>query len=156
MPVIHLTTVIHAPAQRVFDLSRSLNLHQHSMKKHKEEIADGKKNGLLNLNETVTWQARHLGKKRLLTSCITEMEAPDYFCDELVKGDFTALKHQHYYKPIDNGTIMIDMFNFTIPYGRLGEIAGRFYLNRYMKKLLLKRNKMIKEYAEGNQWKNFL
>ena len=37
MPVIHLTTFIAAPVQRVFDLSRSIDLHKHSMAKHKEE-----------------------------------------------------------------------------------------------------------------------
>ena len=37
MPNIHLTTFIAAPVERVFDLSRNIDLHKESMTKHKEE-----------------------------------------------------------------------------------------------------------------------
>ena len=62
MPTIHLTTFIAAPAKKVFDLSRSIQLHKKSMTNHKEEAIAGTVSGLINLNETVTWKAHHLWK----------------------------------------------------------------------------------------------
>src|SRR5215207_9481754 len=110
MPFIHLTTFIAAPQERVFDLSRSVRLHKQSMTKYQESIIDGVMTGLMNEGETVTWKAKHLFKERILKVKITSMQRPDYFTDEQVEGDFVQMKHEHYFKPIENGTIMIDQF----------------------------------------------
>ena len=76
MAKIHLTSFIHAPIERVFDLSRSINLHQISTASTNEKAIDGVMNGLINKNETVTWQAKHLFKTRMFTTKITEFESP--------------------------------------------------------------------------------
>lgn len=156
MPTIHLTTVIHAPQDRVFDLSRSITLHKRSMEHLKEDAIKGRVNGLISLNETVTWQARHLGKVRQLTTKITDMQGHDYFCDEMLEGDFTYMKHEHHFKSIGNGTVTIDIMEFGTPYGWLGRMVERLYLRKYMTKLLLLRNKTIKEYAESEKWRVIL
>jgi hypothetical protein len=62
MPTIHLTTFIEAPVKRVFDLSRNITLHKKSMQNTGETAIAGVTSGLINLNETVTWQAKHLFK----------------------------------------------------------------------------------------------
>jgi ligand-binding SRPBCC domain-containing protein len=156
MPGIHLTTLIHAPIQRVFDLSRSISLHKNSMEHTKEEAIAGRTSGLIELNETVTWRARHLGKTRILQSKITGMERPVFFCDEMVEGDFKRLRHEHHFKSIENGTIMIDLMDFESPYGALGRLFNHIYLTKYLRHLLQKRNAIIKKYAESNQWKHIL
>ena len=119
MPTIHLTTFIAAPADIVFDLSRHIGLHKESMSAYKEEAVAGTRFGLIENDETVTWQARHLFKNRLLRVKITEMKRPDMFIDEQVQGDFKMMKHEHHFKPCDNGTILIDLLHFEIPYGVL-------------------------------------
>jgi ligand-binding SRPBCC domain-containing protein len=156
MSFIQLTTFIEAPIERVFDLSRSIELHKGSMQRFNEKCAAGKQTGLLELNETVTWQAKHLMKERQLTTKITAMQNPFSFIDEQVGGDFVSLKHEHYFKPAQNGTIMIDQFYFQVPYGVIGKWVSRFYLTRYITKLLEQRNQFIKEVAESNKWKMFL
>jgi ligand-binding SRPBCC domain-containing protein len=156
MSYIQLTTFIEAPVERVFDLSRSVELHKGSMQRFNEKCTGGKLAGLLELQDTVTWQARHLFKERNLTTKITALEKPFSFIDEQVSGDFVALKHEHYFKPVQNGTIMIDQFSFITPYGTLGKWVNRFYLTAYLKKLLEQRNRFIKEVAESNKWKSFL
>ena len=45
------------------------------------------------------------------------------FTDEQVKGDFKMMKHEHHFKPCENGTIMIDLFHFESPYGAIGKIV---------------------------------
>ena len=156
MPVIHLTTFITAPIERVFDLSRSINLHQISTVDTNEKAVAGVLWGLINENETVTWQARHLFKTRLFTSKITAMQRPDFFIDEMIRGDFKNFHHEHHFKTAQNGTIVIDMINFESPYGFLGKIANRFFLKTYIEKLLIKRNAVIKDYAETQKWKAIL
>ncbi|MBV8254807.1 MAG: SRPBCC family protein [Chitinophaga sp.] len=156
MPTIHLTTVIHAPLERVFDLSRSITLHKKSMEHTKEEPIKGRTTGLIIKGESVTWQAKHLGKLRQLTTKITAMDMNQHFCDEMEAGDFTFLKHDHYFKEIGNGTVMIDMMEFGTPYGWIGRMVERFYLVKYMTKLLCHRNDTIKEYAETDKWRVIL
>jgi ligand-binding SRPBCC domain-containing protein len=156
MPTIHLTTFVAAPAQRVFDLARSIDLHRKSMAESGEEAIAGTTSGLIGLNETVTWKAKHLRRVRILKSKITAMNPPLSFTDEMVQGDFKSLRHEHHFKKIDNGTLLIDIFIYESPYGGLGRLADRLFLTRYMKNLLETRNKTIKEYAESEKWKFIL
>lgn len=156
MPTIHLTTFIAAPVERVFDLARNIDMHKHSMTRHKEEAVAGTRFGLMEKNDTVTWKARHLFKTRFLRSEITQMKKPGMFTDEQVKGDFKMMKHEHHFKPCDNGTIMIDLLEFETPYGSIGRFFTRIYLARYMKNLIERRNQAIKEVAESEKWRKFL
>ena len=156
MPTIHLTTFVAAPAERVFDLARSIDLHRKSMAHTAEEAIAGTTNGLIGLNESVTWKAKHLMKTRVLKSKVIAMERPLSFTDEMVSGDFKHLKHEHHFKKIENGTLMIDLLNFESPYGGLGRLVNQFYLTRYLKNLLEIRNRSIKEYAESEKWKFIL
>ncbi|HEV2355910.1 MAG TPA: SRPBCC family protein [Puia sp.] len=156
MPTIHLTTFIAAPGQRVFDLARSIDLHRKSMAHTNEEAIAGTTTGLIGLNESVTWKARHLRKTRILKSRITAMEPPLSFTDEMVEGDFKSIRHEHHFKQIDNGTLMIDILVYEAPYGGLGRLADRLFLTRYMRAMLERRNKVIKEYAESEKWKFIL
>jgi len=156
MPEIHITSFIKAPVERVFDLSRSINLHQISTTDTNEKAIDGVINGLINKNETVTWQARHFFKTRRFTSKITEMQSPGLFIDEMIKGDFKSYRHEHHFKATDNGTIMIDLVTFESPYSTIGKIANSLFLKSYLERLLKKRNAVIKDYAETQKWKAIL
>jgi ligand-binding SRPBCC domain-containing protein len=156
MPTIHLTTFIAAPADVVFNLSRHVGLHKESMSKHGEEAVAGTRFGLIEKEETVTWKARHLFKNRLLRVKVTEMKKNEMFVDEQAQGDFKMMKHEHYFKPCANGTILIDLFHFESPYGTIGKWFNSLYLTRYMKKLLEQRNKTIKDFAETDKWKKLL
>ena len=156
MPKIHLTSFIAAPIVRVFDLSRSINLHQISTASTNEKAIDGVMGGLISKDETVTWQAKHLFKTRLFTSKITEMKPPFSFTDEMIKGDLKSFYHEHHFKAADNGTIMIDRVDFETPYGLIGKIANSIFLKSYIENFLIKRNTVIKEYAETQKWKAIL
>ena len=156
MPQIHLTTFISAPMERVFDLCRNISLHKISTKDTNEEAIAGTTSGPIGLNETVTWKAKHLGKKRIMQVKITAMETPVSFTDEQVAGDFVSFRHEHHFKSIDNGTLMIDMLDFKSPYGVAGQLFNRLYLTHYLETLLLKRNAVIKKYAETEMWRALL
>ncbi|HEV7620204.1 MAG TPA: SRPBCC family protein [Flavisolibacter sp.] len=156
MSFIHLTTFVQAPAERLFNLSLSVDLHKQSMTRYKEEIIDGLKHGQMNLNDTVTWKAKHLFRERTLKTKITQLKEPDYFIDEQVEGSFVFMKHEHYFKPIENGTFMIDQFRYKIKYGNAGKLLNKIFLEKYITRLLNERNMIIKKIAESDQWKQFL
>ncbi len=156
MVKIHLTTFISAPIERVFDLGRSINLHQISTAQTNEKAIAGVISGLINKDETVTWEARHLFRTRRFTARISTMERPVFFTDEMVTGDFKSFYHEHHFKSVDNGTIMIDVVHFETPYGIIGRIVNSLFLRSYIEKFLLKRNAVIKEYAETQKWKAIL
>jgi len=156
MPTIHLTTFIAAPAERIFDLSRSIDLHKKSMAHTQETAVGGTTLGLIENNETVTWKAKHLGKMRLLKIRIASMNKPLSFTDEMVSGDFRSMRHEHHFKTVENGTLLIDLFDFEAPYGNLGKLFSKLYLTKYLRHLLEQRNNVIRDYAESDKWKFIL
>ncbi len=110
----------------------------------------------MKLNDTVTWRAKHFGIYQNLTSKITKYKFPTCFVDEQVKGAFKWIHHQHAFQQTDNGTIMTDIFEFEAPFGILGRLFSKLVLTNYMKRFLEKRNAIIKEYAESEEWKKIL
>lgn len=156
MPLIFLKTFISAAPQVVFDLSRSVDLHKTSMSHHREEITDGTRKGLMNKGDTVTWKARHFWKSRTLKVKLTELDAPTFFADEMLEGEFKRMRHEHEFRPTENGTLMIDHFYFETPFGVIGSFVNILFLKNYMKQLLLERNAVIKDIAEKDQWKQYL
>ena len=150
MPKIHLETTIDADIQTVFDLSRNIDFHQESTAKTNEKAIAGKTSGLIELGETVTWRAKHLGFYQTLTTKIIEMESPKLFTDVMIQGTFKSMKHQHIFEEKDGKTLMIDIFEFESPFGILGKIFNQIYLKNYLKRFLLERNKMLKEIGESS------
>ena len=121
-----------------------------------EKAVDGITAGLINLDETVTWQAKHFFKNRTFKTRITAMKLYSFFEDTMEEGDFKSVRHEHHFKPIVNGTIMIDLFHFETPYGKFGSFINAVVLKRYLRKLLENRNNIIKQFAEGEKWKLLL
>ena len=149
MPTIRLETSIHAPPQRCFDLSLSVDLHAQSQAHAHERPIAGVLAGGMHLGDTVTWEAVHFGIKQHLTSQITAYQRPSHFTDEMVAGIFQQLHHTHDFVPQPYGTLMIDVFTFRAPLGVLGRLAEILFLTRYMKGLLQSRNRYLKQVVES-------
>ncbi|NNF00025.1 MAG: SRPBCC family protein [Pyrinomonadaceae bacterium] len=156
MPKIILETKIKAPIDRVFDLARSIDLHTQSTSKTNERAVAGVTKGLIGLGETVTWEARHLGFTQRLTSEIVVFDRPNHFRDSMQKGAFARLDHDHFFEEVARGTLMRDVFDFTSPFWVVGTIADLVFLKNYMRRFLLDRNRMIKQTAEGDDWKELV
>jgi ligand-binding SRPBCC domain-containing protein len=149
MPTIRLETSIDAPPERCFDLSLSVDLHRHSVAHTHERPIAGVTSGVMKLGDTVTWEAVHFGIKQHLTSKITAYERPYRFTDEMIQGAFQEITHVHEFVRQPSGTLMIDLFTFRAPFGILGRLAETLILTRYMKGLLLTRNRYLKQVAEA-------
>jgi len=156
MPSINITTEINAPIEICFDLSRSIDLHKHSMEHTKEDAIAGRTKGLIEQDEFVTWQARHFGVTQYLTSKISTYDRPFVFRDEQTKGIFDYFRHDHIFETKDDKVLMTDVFEYKSPFGFLGKIADALFLKKYMTNLLIRRNQIIKEYAETDKWKELI
>ncbi|MBW3572161.1 MAG: SRPBCC family protein [Gemmatimonadetes bacterium] len=157
MITIQLSTHIHAPTERVFDLACSIDLHARSLDWTGEEPVAGRMSGLIGPGETVTWRARHLGVRQRLTSRISGYDRPRWFQDVMVRGAFAWMEHDHWFDAApDGGTVLRDDFRFAAPLGVLGRIVEMLVLRRYMTRFLERRNAVIKRVAESEEWRQFL
>jgi hypothetical protein len=149
------TTIIEAPIERCFDLSRSVEVHLLSNVHSGEQalVVGGVASGLVGLSEEVTWRAKLWQN---LTSQITAMESPCYFRVTMVRGIFRFMQADHLFKSLESGgTEMKDVFSICAPLPLLGPIAEALFLRRYMLALLRERNAVIKRVAESSEWEQY-
>ncbi len=156
MPIVEIELEIKAEIEICFDLSRSIDFHTISTSKTKEKAIGGRTHGLIEMNETVTWEAIHFGIKQQLTSKITMLNKPNHFRDEQVKGVFKYFVDDHFFERKGSNTLVKERFEFEASFGILGKVFTFLVLKRYMKKFLTNRNLFIKEAAESGNWKNYL
>lgn len=157
MPTIHLETVIAAPPEVCYYLSLNVDLHQLSTGSTGEHIVDGVRQGIMRLGETVTWKAKHFGIWQTLKTQITEANPPTYFCDEMLRGAFKSMRHEHHFSSAGNSsTLMKDVFEFESPFGSIGKFVNWFVLEKYMRQFLIERNRALKEVAESERREAFL
>lgn len=156
---IHETTLIHAPIERCFDLSRSVEVHLLGNVHGGEQATaiDGVTSGLVGLSQEVTWRAKHFGVWQTLTNRVTAMEPPRYLQVTMVVGIFRSMQADHLFRSTDSGdTEMVNRFCVAAPLPVLGSIAETLFLRRYMLGLLRERNTVIKQVAESCDWQRYL
>ena len=156
MPTITLETNIHAPVETVFDLCRCVDLHIESTVQTNERAVGGKTSGLLELGDTVTWEATHFLIRQQLTVVISEYDRPNFFRDTMQRGIFKHFDHDHYFEQTSSGTRMRDTFEYSSPLGLIGRVAEMLFVTRHIRKLLVVRNELIKSVAESSQVDKYL
>ncbi|MDF2723158.1 MAG: cell division protein [Paenibacillus sp.] len=148
MPTIEIKLSIQAPIEICFDLARNIDMHALSAAQTKERAVGGVASGLIELGQSVTWEAVHFGVRQRLTAIITELDYPHYFVDEQLYGAFKRFRHKHQFIRTETGTLMADTFDYTAPLGWMGRLADHLFLESYMRRFLLKRNLYLKKIAE--------
>ena len=146
MPRIQLTTDIDAPPELCFDAARDVGVHLASSRS--ERVVGGVREGMLKLDDEVTWSAWHFGIPWRMTSKIVEYQRPGGFVDEMQRGPFGRWRHRHVFQTNGKGRRMVDDVNYASPFGLLGSIVDRLLLERYMTKLLRRHNQHVRAVAE--------
>ncbi|MBR7798061.1 cell division protein [Agaribacter marinus] len=152
MPTIKHKQFIKAPVEVCFDLARNVDIHLETTAKTNEKVVDGVTGGLLEESDTVTWEATHFGIKQRLTAKVTDMKKPNEFVDIILKGAFSSFTHTHQFVKETGGTLMIDTFEYKSPFGILGVVADKLFLEKYMKRFIDTRAKKLKRIAKNNEW----
>jgi ligand-binding SRPBCC domain-containing protein len=148
MTTIQLTTIINAPIEKCFDVSRDVRVHELSTGNTNEKAIAGRTSGLCELNDEITWKATHFGIRQKLSVKITKMEPPLFFEDQMLKGAFKSMRHEHHFRSFGETTEMTDKFYYEVPLGFLGKCFDKLVLKKYMTRFLMVRNQVIKEHCE--------
>lgn len=146
MTQVEVVTLIEAPIEVVFDAARDMSLHSQALEWTGERIVSGPT--ILNLGDEITFEGKHFGVRQRLTARITEFERPRRFVDEMVKGAFKSVYHEHLFEENGQGTRMTDRLRFVAPLGPLGWLAERLFLAAYMRRLLERKNEAFKQTVE--------
>jgi ligand-binding SRPBCC domain-containing protein len=148
MPVIEHKQFIKAPIEVCFNLARDVNVHTQTTLKTKERAVGGVTKGLLEEGDSVTWEAVHFGIKQRLTARVIFMEKPYSFVDVMVKGAFKSFIHIHQFTVEEEGTTMIDHFQYQSRFGPIGVLIDKLFLEKYMKRFIAMRAIELKKIAE--------
>jgi ligand-binding SRPBCC domain-containing protein len=155
----HLFTVrdeiaVHAPADRCFLLSTSVELVRRELKMCPVR---GRTTGLVHAGDTVRWEGRKLGLPQYHESLIDAFDPPRGFRDRMIAGRFASFEHHHRFTDRRNGTVLLaDEVRFTMHWGWPGTVAGRLILVPHIRGLLRRRLRMLKQIAEGDEWRNYI
>lgn len=151
MTQIKTLTTIKAPIEIVFNNCRNIDIHQYSASKTNEKAIAGKTSGLIDKGETVTWEGKHFGIYIQHESIISEMNFPNNFVDEQLKGQFKSFKHQHFFTQKENKTIMTDILDYETPFGFIGKLFDKLLLVNHLTNFIIYRNTILKELSENHQ-----
>jgi ligand-binding SRPBCC domain-containing protein len=139
---------IAASVETTFDLARSVEAHLEAERRTKERVVAGRRSGLLELNDTITFEGVHFGIRQRLAARIVEMERPTSFVDEMQRGAFKTLRHTHRFSEHGGRTVMRDILEFSAPLGPLGWIAKRLFLKHYMQDFIERHQQELRRIAE--------
>ena len=156
MTRIELVTSIKAPAERCFDLARSIDLHMASTSGTGERAIAGITSGLIGPGQEVTWRGRHFGFMISHTSRITAYDRPRHFQDCMTRGSFRSFCHDHFFEVQGAYTVMKDVMQFEAPLGVFGSFVEAVLLKPHMFRLLIERNNHIRHVAESGEWQRYL
>jgi ligand-binding SRPBCC domain-containing protein len=148
-----MTSLIHAPAERTFDLSRSTSLHKAVLRSYRRGSLEGGSEGLMGLKDKVSFRLHFLWKQRELVTQIETLDPPRMFVSNLIRGSFKSFRHEHHFKPIGNGTLLIDVLEYEPAFGIAGKLADSLLIRTFLKKYLEAKNHLIKQYAESEKWR---
>jgi len=86
------------------------------------------------LNIPVTWVTE-----------ITQVHEGEYFIDNQKSGPYRFWHHQHFIKEIKGGVEMIDIVNYAAPFGFIGVLAEKLFINKKVRGIFEYREKKLFE-----------
>ena len=148
---------VQAPAERCFDLARSVELHVDSATDIAARLVGGRMRGLSANGDCTIWSARFLGVRFAMTTCIENFAPPFGFGDRLTRGLLRKFAHVYRFIPQpDGGCAMSDELTLEAPGGFFGRLLERCYLARRMSVLVRRRLEHVRRVAEGDDWRRYL
>jgi len=78
-------------------------------------------------------------------SSIIEMNKNVEFVDRMDKGPISFWRHRHTFKPEPGGTLMTEEIEYALPFGLLGSIANRIFVERELRNIFEVRHRRALE-----------
>lgn len=158
MPTTHQEIVIHAPCERCFDLTRSVDFHIASAPQIAARADGGRRDGLSDEGDFTVWSARFFGVRSSMVMQIEDYVRPGGFRDRMTTGLLRQFEHTYRFQPLDGGAscAVSDELIMEAPFLFLGRLVERAYLQRRMSCLVGQRLEAIKRAAESDEWRQYL
>ncbi|WP_419954422.1 SRPBCC family protein [Neobacillus niacini] len=148
MPLIEYKQFIQAPIEVCFDVARGFGNHSQTPLKARGKAVAGISNSLPGEGDWVSWECVHFGIKQRITSRIIFMEKPHSFVEKMVKGPFKSFIYIHQFIEEEKGTTMIDHIQYHLWLGPIGVLMDKWFLAKYIKKIIVTRSIDLKQIAE--------
>jgi ligand-binding SRPBCC domain-containing protein len=146
--------VIHAPIERCFLLSTSIEIVEQELKMRPVR---GRTTGFIIESDTVRWEGWRLSLPQFHESLIELFQPPVFFRDRMIAGRFAAFEHDHAFTDRSDGTVLLrDEVRFTMPWGWPGDLIGQWIMQPDIRGLLHNRFARIKRIAESEEWQKYL
>jgi len=156
MNKIEFNTHIKAPVERCFDLTRSIDFHKLSIHPVKEESVAGCTSGLIGPNQHALMQSKLWGIRFSTELKITKFNPPFFLSYEIADSNFHSAAHDYYFYDISEETVMVNHFYYKPKWGFIGELINILFLEKYITRIISKRNDLLREYAETEKWRKIL
>ena len=173
MNLVRERTVIHAPIDRLFQLSTHLLLVQETlgMRPIDTGVEGGITSGHVVANSRVVWRGWKFGLPTQHHTLITAYEPPHhpsdhraeaFFQDTQERGRFASFQHDHhFYESAQSSaagpiTELRDEVRFILPFGPAGALVARVLLQPYIRTLCRRRFARLKALAESEGWRPFV
>ncbi len=157
MPTIRQEIVIHAPCERCFDLTRSVDFHVESAQQIAARADGGRSTGLSGAEDYTVWSARFFGVRSSMVTRIEDYVRPTGFRDRMTTGLLHRFEHTYRFQPLDGGGCALsDELAMEAPFMFLGRLVERAYLQARMTSLVGQRLEAIKRAAESDEWRRYL
>ncbi|HEV2709974.1 MAG TPA: SRPBCC family protein [Edaphobacter sp.] len=147
---------VHAPIERCFLLSTSLELVQQSLKMQLVAGQSSRAGGLVEDGDRLMWKGWVFGMPQRHVSLISKYERPNFFQDTMEQGRFRRFQHDHSFTEIGGRTLLNDKIRFSLPLGAVTRPVGQLVVTPYVAGLLRHRLELLKRVAEGEDWKQYL
>lgn len=76
---------------------------------------------------------------------ITQIKEHRYFIDNQIQGPYKIWHHEHHFKEINNGTEMRDVLFYDVPFGFIGQILHKIFIQKRVQEIFDFRETKIKE-----------
>jgi len=76
---------------------------------------------------------------------ITHMVEQKYFVDEQRFGPYKMWHHEHFFEKNDLGVMMIDKVSYKIPFGLIGRMANKFFIEKQLRNIFSYRYNKLNE-----------
>jgi len=144
---------VNAPIDRCFLLSTSVPLVEQILGM---KAVGGRTTGLVEMGDRIVWRGWKFGLPVSHETLITAYDRPNFFQDTMASGKFEHFHHDHRLEEVGGRTLFVDAVKFSMPYGELGKLVGRWIIVPHVLRLLRRRYQVLKRIAESGEWQKYL
>jgi ligand-binding SRPBCC domain-containing protein len=98
----------------------------------------------------IDYQIALLGVRFRWETLIEVFEPEERFVDVQLAGPYRSWRHTHQFSDASGGTLVLDRVDYELPFGPLGELAGRLFVSRQLRRIFDFRRAAIGIHFEGH------